>query len=134
MTLYVLQKLANPDQMIIRYYKRQFLKNRILVTLDEHFGDWVILPLSQHPDVIRLKVSHTASEEVLELLLPFLHSHSSGQFKNRLVITITKTSKMGVNRVVAIYALKKLDPINCSICSYVDNQHITYLINSISSL
>ena len=23
-------------------------ENRILVTLDEHFGDWVILPLSKH--------------------------------------------------------------------------------------
>jgi predicted nuclease of predicted toxin-antitoxin system len=28
---------------------------RILVTLDEHFGDWVILPLSTHPGVIRLR-------------------------------------------------------------------------------
>lgn len=67
--------------------------NRILVTLDEHFGDWVILPLSQHPGVIRLKVSHTTSEEVLELLLPFLHSHSSEQFKNRLVILSSKRAK-----------------------------------------
>ena len=24
-------------------------ENRILVTLDEHFGDWVVLPLSKHP-------------------------------------------------------------------------------------
>jgi predicted nuclease of predicted toxin-antitoxin system len=23
-------------------------ENRVLVTLDEHFGDWVILPLSEH--------------------------------------------------------------------------------------
>ncbi|MFQ5686982.1 MAG: DUF5615 family PIN-like protein [Candidatus Scalindua sp.] len=68
-------------------------ENRILVTLDEHFGDWVILPLSQHPGVIRLKVNHATSEKVLELLLPFLHSHSSGQFKNRLVILSTKRAK-----------------------------------------
>ncbi len=25
---------------------------RILITLDEHFGDWVILPLREHPGVI----------------------------------------------------------------------------------
>jgi predicted nuclease of predicted toxin-antitoxin system len=31
-------------------------EGRILVTLDEHFGDWVILPLRRHPGVIRLKV------------------------------------------------------------------------------
>ena len=38
---------------------RQILKkaindNRILVTLDEHFGDWVVLPLHRHPGVILL--------------------------------------------------------------------------------
>jgi len=31
--------------------------NRILITLDEDFGDWVILPLSKHPGVIRLKIN-----------------------------------------------------------------------------
>jgi predicted nuclease of predicted toxin-antitoxin system len=31
-------------------------ENRILITLDEHFGDWVIRPLSHHSGVIRLKV------------------------------------------------------------------------------
>ena len=31
-------------------------ENRILITLDEHFGDWAILPLSKHPGVIRIKV------------------------------------------------------------------------------
>jgi predicted nuclease of predicted toxin-antitoxin system len=30
--------------------------DRILVTLDEHFGDWSILPPSTHPGVIRLKI------------------------------------------------------------------------------
>jgi predicted nuclease of predicted toxin-antitoxin system len=35
--------------------------NRILVTLDEHFGDWVILPLREHPGVIRLKINPTTS-------------------------------------------------------------------------
>ena len=68
-------------------------ENRILVTLDEHFGDWVILPLSRHPGVLRLKVTPTTSERVLELLLPFFHLHSPDEFKNHLVILSPKRSK-----------------------------------------
>ena len=41
-------------------------ENRILITLDEHFGDWVILPLSRQPGVVRLKVHPTTSENVLK--------------------------------------------------------------------
>jgi predicted nuclease of predicted toxin-antitoxin system len=67
--------------------------NRILVTLDEHFGDWVILPLSQHPGVIRIKVRPTTSKKVLNLLLPFLREHAQGQFKNHLVILSEKRAK-----------------------------------------
>jgi len=61
-------------------------ENRILITLDEHFGDWVILPLSRHPGVIRLKVHPTASEKVISLLLLFLHLRAQEQFKDHLVI------------------------------------------------
>ncbi|MFH1934487.1 MAG: DUF5615 family PIN-like protein [Pseudomonadota bacterium] len=68
-------------------------ENRILVTLDEHFGDWVILPLSRHPGVIRLKVNPTTSKKVIELLLPFLRLHSSEEFKNHLVILSQKRAK-----------------------------------------
>jgi len=50
------------DQQIL---EKAISENRILVTLDEHFGDWVILPLSLHPGVIRLKVNPTTSERVL---------------------------------------------------------------------
>jgi len=32
-------------------------EGRLLGTLDEHFGDWAILPLSAHPGVIRIKAS-----------------------------------------------------------------------------
>ena len=53
---------------------------RILVTLDEHFGDWVILPLSKHPGVIRLKINPATSENAMELLIPFLCLHSPEQF------------------------------------------------------
>jgi predicted nuclease of predicted toxin-antitoxin system len=68
-------------------------ENRMLVTLDEHFGDWVILPLSQHPGVIRIKVHPTTSERVLNLLLPFLRKHVQEQFKDHLVILSEKRAK-----------------------------------------
>jgi predicted nuclease of predicted toxin-antitoxin system len=66
---------------------------RILVTLDEHFGDWVILPLSEHPGVIRLKVVPTTSEKVLELLILFLSRHTSKELRNHLVILTPRRSK-----------------------------------------
>jgi predicted nuclease of predicted toxin-antitoxin system len=34
------------DQQILR---KTIAENRILITLDEHFGDWVILPLFATP-------------------------------------------------------------------------------------
>ena len=67
--------------------------NRILVTLDEHFGDWVVLPLSEHPGVIRLKDNPATSQNAINLLLPFLRLHSSEQFKNHLVILSPKRAK-----------------------------------------
>ena len=73
--------------------QRAISENRILVTLDEHFGDWVTLPLSRHTGVIRLKVNPTTSEKTLELLLPFLRLHSPVEFKDRLVIVSAKRSK-----------------------------------------
>jgi predicted nuclease of predicted toxin-antitoxin system len=39
--------------------KKAISENRILITLDEHFGDWVILPLNRHPGIIRLRVHPT---------------------------------------------------------------------------
>ena len=78
------------DQEILQ---KAIAENRILITLDEHFGDWVILPLKQHPGVIRLKVNPTTSNNVIEALLPFLKLHSSEQFKDHLVILSPKRSK-----------------------------------------
>lgn len=78
------------DQEILR---KAIAEDRILVTLDQHFGDWVILPLSQHPGVIRLKVDPTTSENIIGLLLPFLRNHSSEQLRNHLVILSAKRSK-----------------------------------------
>ena len=78
------------DQQILQ---KAISENRVLVTLDEHFGDWVILPLSRHPCVIRLKVHPTTSEKVIKLLLPFLRLYTSEQFKDHLVIVSEKRAK-----------------------------------------
>ena len=83
------QARADDSQIL----KKAISENRVLVTLDEHFGDWVILPLSKHPGVIRLKINPTTSNNAIKLLLPFLRLHSSAQFKNYLVILSPKRSK-----------------------------------------
>ncbi len=57
------------DHLIL---EKAISEKRILITLDEHFGDWVVLPLSSHPGVIRVKVNPTTSEKVIKLLLHFL--------------------------------------------------------------
>lgn len=76
------QARADDEQIL----QKAISENRILLTLDEHFGDWVILPLCKHPGVIRIKVSLTTSKNVLDILLPFLRLHSTEQFKDHLVI------------------------------------------------
>lgn len=71
------------DQQILQ---KAISENRILITLGEHFGDWVILPLSRHPGVIRIKVRPTTTENILRILLSFLRENKSGHFKDHLVI------------------------------------------------
>ena len=66
------QERADDDQIL----QTAIADNRILVTLDEHFGDWVVLPLSKHPGVISLKINPTTSENAINLLLPFLRLYS----------------------------------------------------------
>ena len=78
------------DQQILQ---KAIDENRILITLDEHFGDWVILPLSRHAGVIRIKVHPATSEKVINLLLPFLRMHTQDQFKDHLVILSEKRAK-----------------------------------------
>lgn len=73
--------------------ERAISEDRILVTLDEHFGDWVVLPLSKHPGVIRLKIDPTTSKNAIALLIPFLRLHTSAQFRNHLVIVSPKRTK-----------------------------------------
>lgn len=80
--------------MTIGYCGRRLIdESRILITLDEHFGDWVVLPLSRHPGVVRLKVNPATSKNVIDLLIPFLKSHSSEEFKDHLVIVSSKKTK-----------------------------------------
>ena len=86
-------KSDRPEQMTMKFCKKAIADNRILVTLDEHFGDWVVLPLSKHPGVIRLKINPATSQNAIKLLLPFLRLHSSEKYKNHLVILSTKRAK-----------------------------------------
>jgi predicted nuclease of predicted toxin-antitoxin system len=78
------------DQQILQ---KAISENRVLVTLDQHFGDWVVLPLSRHPGVIRLRLHPATSENVLKLLIPFLRLHTQEQFKDHLVILSKSRAK-----------------------------------------
>jgi predicted nuclease of predicted toxin-antitoxin system len=60
--------------------------DRVVVTLDKHFGNWLTLPLSKHSGVIRMKVSPTITDEIAPLLIPFLSRHQQTELHNRLVI------------------------------------------------
>jgi len=59
---------------------------RILITLDEDFGDWAVLPLQNHTGVIRLKVNQAISDNILAVLIPFLRQFLDKSFANTLVI------------------------------------------------
>lgn len=66
--------------------EKSIADNRVLITLDEHFGDWVILPLSRHPGVIRIKVNPTTSKKTIDIILPFLKNHRQEELKDHLII------------------------------------------------
>jgi predicted nuclease of predicted toxin-antitoxin system len=73
--------------------KKAITDDRILVTLDEHFGDWVVLPLHRHPGVIRVKANPTTAENILTIILPFLQRLSSDNIRNHLVILSSNREK-----------------------------------------
>ena len=83
--------LARADDALI--LEKAIREERVLVTLDEHFGDWVILPLKKHPGVIRLKINPATTANVVNLLLPFLRLYSRLQFKDHLVILSATRTK-----------------------------------------
>jgi predicted nuclease of predicted toxin-antitoxin system len=59
---------------------------RTLITLDEHFGDWAVLPLDRHPGVLRLKIHPTTTSNAAKVLFPFLQAHQQEEFQDHLVI------------------------------------------------
>jgi predicted nuclease of predicted toxin-antitoxin system len=73
--------------------QKAIAEDRILITLDEHFGDWVVLPLCKHHGVIRVKANPTTAKNITEILIPFLSNYSSDKFKNHLVILSQKRAK-----------------------------------------
>jgi len=68
-------------------------QGRTLVTLDQHFGDWAILPLDRHPGVIRLKVHPATTANAAKLVLPFLATHRQEEFQNQLIILSRTTER-----------------------------------------
>ena len=76
------QETADDTEII----DRAIDEGRILVTMDEHFGHWAILPLNKHPGVLRLKAHPTTTSNIAKRLLPFLASHDQEQFCDHLVI------------------------------------------------
>ncbi len=76
--------MARADDLEILEYCAKH--DRILVTLDGHFGDWTVAKLTQHPGVIRLKVSPAITQNIRKALVPFLERCSKRDFRNLLVI------------------------------------------------
>ena len=80
--------------------ERAASEDRILITLDDHFGDWVILPLSRHPGVIRIKTTPTTSKNIIDTLLPLLVQYHAHEFRNHLIIasqSVTRWVKTAEN-------------------------------------
>jgi predicted nuclease of predicted toxin-antitoxin system len=66
---------------------------RVLVTLDEHFGNWAVLPLREHPGVIRLKIHPATHLSAIDILLPFLRTRAQRDFVNSLIILSPRRSR-----------------------------------------
>lgn len=77
----------------LQIIERAISDGRILVTLDDHFGNWAVLPLRKHPGVIRLKIHPATHANAIGILLPFLRNHTQRDFLNRLVILSSRRSR-----------------------------------------
>ena len=66
---------------------------RILVTLDGHFGDWVVLPLFEHFGVIRVKAHPATTQNIAQVLGPLLARHTEAEFRNHLVIASPRRTR-----------------------------------------
>ena len=78
------------DEQILR---KAIADGRVLITLDEHFGDWVVLPLRRHPGVISVKANPTTPENILKILIPFLNEKRQAEFEDHLIILSEKNVK-----------------------------------------
>jgi len=76
--------MARADDLEILQYCTK--RGRVLVTLDEDFGDWTVAKLTEHPGVIRLKVNPTSTQRIQETLVPFLDRYAKRDFRNTLAI------------------------------------------------
>jgi len=76
--------MARADDLEMLEYCTQ--QDRVLVTLDEHFGDWTVVKLTAHAGVVRLKVHPTGSRDIQKTLLPFLGRYARRDFHNILAI------------------------------------------------
>ncbi len=76
--------LARAEDDVI--LERAIESSRVLITLDEHFGDWAVLPLKKHPGVLRIKANPATTTNILSVLMPFLSLHSGSSFCDMLVI------------------------------------------------
>lgn len=68
-------------------------EERVLLTLDGHFGNWAVLPLDRHSGVIRLKVHPPTALAIETLLVPFLAGRRQVEFENTLVILSPKRAR-----------------------------------------
>jgi predicted nuclease of predicted toxin-antitoxin system len=66
--------------------KQAIAEDRVLITLDEHFGDWTVLPLKEHSGVIRIKIHPPFADVLAKRLVPFLLDHDKEELKNHLII------------------------------------------------
>ena len=78
------------DDAILDFAIRE---KRVLVTVDEDFGDWAILPLTEHPGVVRVKVHPPTTEGIAEILIPLLARRNQEDFRNKLVILSTRNER-----------------------------------------
>jgi predicted nuclease of predicted toxin-antitoxin system len=72
---------------------RAISDGRIFITLDEHFGNWAVMPLREHLGVVLLKVHLSTHENAIIILLPFLKNPTQLDFLNRLVIVSSQRSR-----------------------------------------
>lgn len=68
-------------------------EDRILVTMDEHFGHWAILPLDRHPGVIRVRAHPATTANIAGLLVPFLATLDQQEVRNHLVILSSRAER-----------------------------------------